>query len=196
MTRRKRARKEQYVQKLLKREPSAPVFPDKTPCRTDPRTGKIQKSRVKLTTYWIHLSTLRKGITIDVPLNPSYYHIKQLEEYEVSDFEIIKKNGEYYAHVSLKKEVVEKRTFSIGGIDQGLNRSIAAVLLTPIPCEELIKNTKEKLIEKYDDLISGLQATGNYRKLRRLRSKRADVSLNHDRHLAKQVAEFTIGYYI
>ena len=65
----KRARKEQYIQKLLEREPSPPGFPDKTPCRLDPRTGKIQKSRVKLTTYWIHLSTLRKGATIDIPLN-------------------------------------------------------------------------------------------------------------------------------
>ena len=61
---------------------------------------------------------------------PSYYHIKQLEEYEAADFEITKKNGEYHAHISLKKEVVEKPTISIGGIDQGLNRSIATVLLT------------------------------------------------------------------
>ena len=66
----KRARKEQYTQKLLGREPSIPAFKDKTPCRIDPRTGKIQESSVKLTTHWVHLSTLRKGVTIDVPLNP------------------------------------------------------------------------------------------------------------------------------
>jgi len=71
------------------------------------------------------------------------------------------------------------------------------VLLTQtIPYEELIENTKEKQIEKYDDLIVRLQATGNYRKLRRLRGKRANVSLNHDKHLARQVAEFTDGHYI
>jgi len=192
----KRGRKEQYIQKLIKKEPAPPGFLDKTPCRIDNRTGKIQKSGVKLTSYWMHISSLRKGVTIDIPLNPSYYHIKHLEDWSVSDFEVIKREGKYYAHVSLHKEVVEKQTCSIGGIDQGLNRSIATVLLQDVPCEELIKNSKEALIEKYDDLIAILQQSKNYRKLRQLRSKRADVSLNHDRHLAKQVAEFTEGYYI
>ena len=192
----KKVRKEQYIQKLIKKEPVPPAFQDKTPCRIDTRTGKIQKSSVKLTSYWMHISSLKKGMTIDIPLNPSYYHIKHLEDWSVSDFEIIKRKGKYYAHVSLHKEVVEKPTSSIGGIDQGLNRSIATVLLKAVPCEELIKNSKEALIEKYDDLIATLQLSKNYRKLRQLRSKRADVSLNHDRHLAKQVAEFTEGCYI
>jgi putative transposase len=192
----KKGRKEQYVQKLIKKEPSPPTFHDKTPCRIDTRTGKIQKSSVKLTSYWMHISSLIKCVTIDIPLNPSYYHIKHLEDWSVSDFEVIKRKDKYYAHVSLHKEVVEKPTCSIGGIDQGLNRSIATVLLKPVPCEELIKNSKEALIEKYDDLIAELQQSKNYRKLRQLRSKRADVSLNHDRHLATQVAEFTKGCYI
>jgi len=41
-----------------------------------------------------------KGNTMDVPLNPSYWHLKQLEGAEINDFEIIRKNGKYYAHIS------------------------------------------------------------------------------------------------
>ena len=95
---------------------------------------------VSRNTFVMYRQPLSFLSTIDIPLNPSYYHIKQLEEYEVADFEIVKKNGEYHAHISLEEEVAEKRAISIGGIDQGLNRTIAAVLLSePMPCEELIK---------------------------------------------------------
>jgi putative transposase len=56
-----------------------------------------------------------------VPLNPSHYHLKQLEDSEIDDFEIVKhNNGKYYAHISLSWEIAEKKTSSVGGVDQGL----------------------------------------------------------------------------
>ena len=64
------------LEKLLKREPSIPTFEHKTPCRIDYRTGKIEQSDSKLTSLWMHVSTLKKNKTIDVPLNPSQYHMK------------------------------------------------------------------------------------------------------------------------
>ena len=192
------AKTKKSLDKLLRREPSRPDFKNKTPCRIDYRTGKVQRSESKLTPLWIHISTLEKGNTIDIPLNPSQYHLNQLKNAEIGDFEIIKKNKKYYIHISITKVVEDKPISSIGGIDQGLNKSIAAVLLTePFPQEEqLLDSAKRELLEKYDDIISSLQEAEKWNKLRELRNKRENVSIYHDWYLANKVAEFTEGSYI
>jgi len=190
---------EKYLKKLLKREPTPPNFNKKTPCRIDYRTGKIEWNRdSKLTSLWMHLSTLEKGNTMDVPLNPSKYHLDQLEDAEIDDFEIVKRNGKYYAHVSITKEIDEKPISSIGGIDQGLNRSIATVLLSEsVPYEGLILDAaKQELLDKYDSIVAELQQAEKWDKLRELRNKRRNVSVYHDWCLANKVAEFTEGSLI
>jgi putative transposase len=126
---------EKSLDKLLKKEPSKPSFEDKTPCRIDSRTGKIEAGKGKLSPLWIHVSTLEKNNTIDIPLNPSHYHLNQLKSAEIDDFEIIKRNKKYYIHISITKFVEDKPISSIGGGDQGLNRTIAVVLLTNPPLE-------------------------------------------------------------
>ena len=68
-------KKQKSLDKLLKKEPSRPTFEDKTPCRLDSRTGKITIGKGKFSQLWIHISTLEKGKTIDIPLNPSQYHL-------------------------------------------------------------------------------------------------------------------------
>ena len=183
---------------------------------------------------WIHLSTLELGKTIDIPLNPSQYHLNQLKDVIVDDFEIIKggnsnkkKNkGKYYIHVSITKVVEEKEINSVGGVDQGLNKSIAAVLIglddkdLTFPREEqLLDSAKVELLEKYDEIVASLQearklekvtflqkaekwekaakkAAKIAKKLRSLRNKRENVSTYHDWCLAKKVAEFTEGSYL
>ncbi len=65
------------LQKLLKREPSKPSFQEKISCRFDYRTGKLERGKGKFAQLWIHISTLEKGRTIDIPLNPSQYHLNQ-----------------------------------------------------------------------------------------------------------------------
>src|SRR3990172_7002330 len=92
---------EKSLQKLLKREPSRPTFQNKTSCRIDYRTGKIGRGKGKLSPLWIHISTLEKRKTIDIPLNPSLYHVNQLKNAEINDFEIIKRNEKYYVHISI-----------------------------------------------------------------------------------------------
>jgi len=179
----------------LKREPSEPAFETKTPCRIDSRTGRIEKS-VKSSEFplWLHISTLRKRETIDVLLNPSQYHLKQLEDVEINDLEIVQKNKKYYAHISISREIPDKQISSIGGIDQGLNRAIAVVLLPSpspetdgtIPHRELILDSdKRDLIDKYDLIIASCQRSGATKKLKQLRSKRSNVALYHDWCLAK-----------
>lgn len=191
-------KRETSLEKLLKREPSRPDFRNKTPCRIDGRTGKIEQSESKLTPLWMHISTLKKNQTIDVPLNPSQYHLNQLTNAEINDFELIKRGEKYYVHVTITKVIENKAISSIGGIDQGLNKSIAAVLLTePFPREEqLLDSAKIELLEKYDAIVSSLQEAEQWDKLRELRSKRENVSVYHDWCLANQVADFTEGSYI
>ncbi len=191
-------KREMSLQKLLIREPSKPSFKDKTSCRIDYRTGKIERSDGKLTPLWMHVSTLEKNNTIDVPLNPSQYHLNELNNAEIDDFEIIKHGKKYYIHISITKVVEDKPISSIGGIDQGLNRTIAAVLLTePIPREELLLDAaKRELLEKYDAIVASLQEAKKWDKLRELRNKRENVSVYHDWCLANQVADFTEGSLI
>jgi putative transposase len=123
-----------------------------------------------------------------------------LEEWTVKDFELIKKNGKYHVHVSLEREVREKPIISVGGMDQGLNRTIATVLLPSkeggMPYEGLIKNELEELVGKYDDIIASVQRAGKTKKLKQLRNKRGNVSMYHDFCLARQVADLTEYCYM
>ena len=190
---------QKWLAKLIKREPSIPSFENhKVPCRIDYRTGKIKWSReTKLTQLWLHLSTLKKNSTMDVPLNPSYYHLQQLQGAKISDFEIIKKNKKFYAHISISKEVTENKISSIGGVDQGLNHSAGIVLLPldgSMPHEELICDAeKQALLQKYDDLIAELQAAEDWHKLRQLRHKRKNIAIHFDWQIATEIAEKSKG---
>ncbi len=191
-----RERLEKKVARLERNEPSPPVFRHKVSCRLDYRSGKIQPGGNTFPLY-MHISTLKKGETMDVPLNPSRYHMKQLAEAEINDFEIIRKNGKYYAHITVTKRAVLREPGSFGGIDQGLNRSIATVLLhDPVPREVLLYDEKRSLLDKYDEIIASLQQAGKTRKLRSLRGKRGNVSVYHDWLLARKVADYTDGYMI
>jgi len=186
------------LQRLLKKEPSRPSFQNKTACRIDYRTGKLERGRGKFASFWIHISTLEKRRTIDIPLNPSQYHLNQLNNAEIDDFEIIKTNKRYYVHISITKVVEEKPISSIGGIDQGLNRTLAVVLLdASMPREEhLLDAAKRELLDKYDTIIASLQGAEKWDKLREMRNKRGNVSVYHDWMLANETAEFTEGSLI
>ena len=188
-----------WLAKLMKREPSHPAFNDhKVSCRLDVRTGQVEGSKTsKLTPLWLHLSTLVKGKRMDIPLNPSHYHLLQLKDAKLCDFEIIKKGTKLYAHISISKEVVKNEVSSIGGLDQGLNHS-AGIVLLPLdgssPYEALMCDiVKQELLQKYDDLIADLQAVGDWQKLRQLRHKRENIAINFDWEMANEIAEVTEG---
>jgi putative transposase len=190
-------RAEKSLQKLLKKEPSKPQFENKTSCRIDYRTGKVEWGKGKFSPLWIHISTLEKGNTIDIPLNPSQYHLNQLKNAEINDFEIIKGSKKYYVHISITKFVEDKPISSIGGGDQGLNRTIAVVLLTNPPHEEhLMDAAKRELLGKYDEIIASLQEASIWDKLSEMRNKRLNVSVYHDWILANETAQFTDGSLI
>ena len=191
-----------YFQKYLQKEPTPPTFNHKTSCRIDERTGRIQwNKRSKLSPLWVHLSTLKKGKTVDIPLNPARYHLKQLKSAEIKDFELIKKDGKYQVHISIQKEIAEKHVSSVGGIDQGLNHSAGIVLLPSdqngVPFEGLIcDETKQKILQKYDSLVSVLQNAETFSKLKRLRSKRLNVAREYDWQIANQITKLSDGVLI
>ncbi len=186
-------KREKSLQKLLKKEPSKPHFENKTSCRFDYRTGNVEIGKGKFSPLWIRISTLEKNKRIDIPLNPSQYHLNQLKNTEINDFEIVKRNKKYYVHISITKVVEDKPVSSIGGIDQGLNRTVAVVLLeSPVPREEhLLDAAKKELLDKYDAIIASLQEAEKWDKLREMRHKRENVSIYGDWRLANQVADFT-----
>jgi transposase len=149
----------------------------------------------KLTNLWMHLSTLKKGEPMDIPLNPSRYELNQLKNLELDDFELIKKGKKYYAHLSITKEIEDKPINSVGGIDQGLNHPIAIVLLSkPTPYEGLIGTTeKEEKLEKFEKIIGELQEAKKFKKLRKLRNKSKNIAINYDWQIANEVAELSQG---
>jgi hypothetical protein len=175
--------KEKWLEKLLKREPSLPKFNQKTGCRIDYRTGRIEwNRRSKLTRLWMHLSTLKKGEPIDVPLNPFRYHLNQLKDSELDDFELVKKGKKYYAHISITKQIEDKPIKSVGGIDQGLNHPAAIVLLSrTMPYEGFIGSAeKEEKLEKFEKIIGELKRAKKFKKLRKLRNKSKNIAINYD----------------
>lgn len=186
---------QKWLAKLLKREPSPPSFENrKVPCRIDYRTGRIERNeRSKLVSFWIHLSTLKKHAPMDLPLNPSHYHLNQLKDAEIDDFEIVKKGKKYYAHISITKECEDGEVKNVGGIDLGLNQPIAIVLLNGSePYEGFVgSEEKEELLKKYEQLISELQSAGKWKKLRQLRNKRKEIAMNYDWEIANEVARLT-----
>lgn len=204
---------DKWLGKLRNREPSKPDFREKTPCRFTHNIGTVELSKEKgKFPLWIHISTLEKYKMIDIPLNPSQYHLNQLKDVVVNDFEIIKGGNsrkckeKYYIHVSITKVIEEKSINSVGGIDQGLNKSIAAVLM-PLDSrldnngiypreEQLLDSAKVELLEKYDTIVSELQEAEKWDKLRSIRNKRENVSIYHDWCLARKVADFTVGSYV
>ncbi len=189
---------EKSLQRLLKKEPSKPHFDSKTSCMIDYRTGKVQYGKGKFSSLWIHISTLEKRNTIYIPLNPSQYHLNQLKNAQINTFEIVKRSKKYYVHISITKFVDDKPISSIGGGDQGLNRTIAVVLLeNPLPREEhLMDAAKREFLDKYDEIVLSLQQAEKWDKLRELRNKRSNVSIYGDWILANETARFTEGSLI
>lgn len=192
---------EKWLKKLMRREPQPPFHgrqsAKKISSRIDIRTGRIEPAeRSKLTSLWLKLSTLELRETICIPLNPVRYHLEQLKACEISDFELVKREGKFYAHVSIKREVGEQPTSSVRGIDLGINRAVATVLLPKEgePREELwTDEERKKQIKKFDEVVAELQQKKEWAKLQELRHKRANVAQCHDWLLANRIASNSDG---
>jgi len=188
-----------WREKLLKREPRKPFrdgLTKKIPIRIDARTGTVEASkRIKLSPHVLRLSSLRKGVRITVPLNPAKYHLEFLRKGRVVDFQLVKQGGKYCAHICVKYEVADVPARAVRGIDLGVRRAMATVLLKP---NQPLRRQDLSILkdgQKYGRLdllnrrIARLQQTRKWEPLKRLRHKRRNIAEYYDRLCATRIAE-------
>ncbi len=187
--------------KLLKREPSKPCSSihsklKKTPTRFDVRTGEVQIASLALTGCVVHISTLKKGETMDVLLNPSEWHEKMLEKAEkIRSFEIVSNNGRYFVHVLCEYRVPSPPPRGVAGVDLGLKRPLSAVLVDEGFHFTTLQSGKEEHLRPLNDRVSHLRRIEKWSVLKKLRHKRRNVAEQYDRMLAKAFAGVSKGYY-
>jgi len=188
-----------WYRKLEEREPSVPnpkKNNSKVPTPFDDRTGEVQRTGDLDLTEWVaHISTLNKGETIDVLLNPSDWHEEQLEEAKnLKTFEIVhhpERECEYMVHIVCEYQSDTVQTGSVCGVDLGIKRDLSAVLIDDNCVEQftILQNDKSERLKELDDRIAHLRREEKYEVLKKLRNKRERVAEDYDRKLAKQFAE-------
>jgi len=195
---------EQRLHKLLKREPSKPFHGRKTsrkiPTRFDYRTGEVQWSeRAKLSPLLIRISTLEKYEKLTIFLNPSSYHLELLERGEIRDFQLVKHGRKYYAHIAVQYEVEDQPIQAIRGVDLGIRRGAATVLLSPgrpLRREDfsvIEDGLKRQRLNRLNERVSELQRAGKWEALKRTRGKLRRVAEYHDRLMAKRITMISEG---
>jgi len=194
-----------WHEKLLEREPSPPCSSKrsklkKIPVRFDNRTGQVQKAEMALTNWVIHVSTLRKNETTNILLNPSEHHEKLLNEGRIRGFEIIKKDGWYYIHITCVFEVQTQPVKRFLGVDLGIRRSASTVSINPVthsPTDfHIFKDGKRKRLQELNDRVSHLRRLEKWKTLKKLRNKRRNVARDFDWKLAKTIAQACANSYV
>jgi transposase len=167
----------------------------KVPTWFDNRFGTIEQSkRIKLCSYVARVSTLRRGEKLTIPLNPAKHHLALLEQGTVKSFQLVKRDGKYCVHVKVEFQVPDQPVCMVRGMDLGVKRSIASVMLRP---NQPLRSTdftiqtdglKRDRLNRLEKRIVELQQAQKWEPLKRLRHKRLHVSEQYDRLAAKQVA--------
>jgi IS605 OrfB family transposase len=189
---------EKWLQKLLKREPQEPFtngMNDKVPIWFDNRFGSIERvEHMKLCQYVAHISTLRRGTRLTIPLNPAKCYLNMLEQGAMKSFQIVKRGGKYYVHVKVEYVVPDQPVFAVRGIDLGVKRSVASVTLRPNqPLRSsdftiLTDGLKRNRLNRLNKRIAELQQAKKWEPLKRTRHERLHIIELYDRLAAKQVA--------
>ena len=193
---------EQRLCKLLKRGPSKPFngksFSRKIPTRFDYRTGEVQRSKkAKLSPLVTRISTLKKYEKLTVFLNPSSYHLELLERGEIRDFQLVKHGKKFYAHIAVQYEVDDQPIQAVRGVDLGIRRGAATVLLRPdrpLRREDFSvigDGLKRQRLNRLNERVAKLQRAEKWEALKRTRGKRRRVAEYYDRLMAKRIAEIS-----
>jgi transposase len=166
----------------------------KVPIWFDSQLGSIEKSRIKLCPYVARVSTLRRGMKLTVPLNPAKYHLDLLSKGDLKSFQLVKRDGKYYAHMKVECSVPDQPVLAVRGIDLGVKRSVATVALKP-PQGHNFKTVrdgaKRARVRALKRRIAELQWARKWEPLKRLRHKRLHVAEYYDRLTAKHVADLS-----
>ncbi|MBS7615502.1 transposase [Candidatus Bathyarchaeota archaeon] len=191
-----------WVKKLLKREPCRPFTNGnnrKTPIWFDYRIGRLERTEnIKMTKYVIRVATLKRGEWVTILLNPARYHIGLLERGAIKSFQIVKKEFKFYVHVKVEYQVHERPIAGVMGVDLGVKRHAATVLLngeklTPKSFLTLHDGEKKHHLDRLNRLVSQLQHVKKYEALKRLRHKRKRVAQHFDRLFAQKLTDLSEG---
>ncbi len=186
-----------WLRKLLRREPQEPFtngMQRKVPIWFDSRFGSIEKTRrMKLCCYVARVSTLRRGVKLTIPLNPAKHHLDLLKSGTMKSFQLVKRDGKYCVHVKVEFHIPDQPVYAVRGIDLGVKRSMASVMLRPNqPLRSgdfsvLQDGLKRKRLNRLEKRIAELQRARKWGPLKRIRHKRLHVGEYYDRLAAKQV---------
>lgn len=201
---------ERYHLKLLKREPSKPFSKStkKMSSRLDNRTCdlrtnlqlkgpliKATKEQKNISLLWLNVSTLKKGDRMMIPLNPSVYHINELNKAnKIIDCELVKKKHKWYVHVTCEYEITFLSIDKIRAIDLGIARSMTTVLLSldksPLRNSSLIvkDGIKKFKLHKLDHYLAKLQRLKKWNAVKRIREKIRNFKEDQERKLAESIA--------
>jgi len=194
---------ERWLGKLMKREPQPPFsngLQHKIPIWFDYRIGSLEEAEtIKLSPRVVRISTLKKGERITVLLNPAKYHLNLLERGEIKSFQIVKRGKKFYVHVKVEYEVQDQPVSAVRGVDLGIRRSAATVLLRPNePLRRgdfsvIEDGLKRQWLNQLNERVAELQQAKKWKALRRMCGKRRRVAEYCDRLTAKRVAEISDG---
>jgi putative transposase len=194
---------EHRLSKLVKRKPQPPFsngLRHKIPIWFDYRIGSLERSEaIKLSPYLVRISTLKQGERITVPLNPAKYHLDLLERGGIKSFQIVKRGRKFYVHVKVEYGVQDQPVQAVRGVDLGVRRSAATVLLRPgKPLRRddfsvIRDGEKTHRLNELNRRVAKLQQLEKWEALKRMRNKRRHVAEYYDRLTAKRIAEASSG---
>lgn len=202
----RRARREgheRWLYKLTKREPQPPFsngLQRKIPIWFDCRIGSLEKSKtVKISSCVIRISTLKRGERITVLLNPAKYHLDLFEQGEIKSFQLVKRARKFYVHVKVEYKVQDQPVRAVRGVDLGVRRSAATVLLAPDrPLRRgdfsvIRDGRKAQRLNELNLRVAKLQQLKKWEALKRIRNKRRKVAEYYDHLMAKRIARISDG---
>jgi len=194
----RREGEKKWFRKLLGREPQEPFrngLKGKAAIWFDVRIGSIEGAKhLKLCPYVARVSTLRRGVKLTIPLNPAKHHLDVLGHGTVKSFQLVKRYGKYYVHVKVEYEVPTQPVYAVRGIDLGVKRSMASVMLRPnqpLRSNDFSIQTdglKRDQLNRLEKRVAELRRAKKWAPLKRIRHKRLNVSEYYDRLAAKQIA--------
>jgi transposase len=157
----------------------------KVPIWFDSRFGSIEKTRqMKLCCYVARVSTLRRGVKLTIPLNPAKHHLDMLKQGTLKSFQLVKRDGKYCVHVKVEFHVPDQSVYAVRGIDLGVKRSIASVMLRPnqpLRSSDFSIQTdglKRDRLNHLEKRIAELQQARQWEPLKRFRHKRLHLTLS------------------
>jgi IS605 OrfB family transposase len=189
--------------------------PQKLPRRATHRTTVFWQERpTRLTRYWLECYYWERRKHLWLPLNPSSYHLNQLQLGVIKTIQLVKhKNKRWYAHCTIKitfpkekpEEAASAKPLAVFAHDLGMKKASVAVLLTEagtVTKEQIWffkQKTKQRKLNQLDNRIAAIQrryatyetqghSTNNLtRLLKQIAERRHRLAMQYDHELTAQI---------